>query len=111
MSTVFGMLPVLAELQLELIVANTNDGLASAQARGRVGGRRPRLTKDQAAHVQHLYDELEKPVQQIADMLGVPRSTAYGHLDRAKHLPRQPKKGSHRWAAGGRRGARAAGDH
>ena len=35
----FGMLSVLAELQRELIVANTNDGLAAARARGRVGGR------------------------------------------------------------------------
>ncbi len=34
----FGMLGVLAELQRELIVANTNDGLASARARGQVGG-------------------------------------------------------------------------
>ncbi|MGV9567323.1 recombinase family protein [Streptomyces sp. NPDC003480] len=38
----FGMLSVLAELQRELIVANTKDGLASARARGRVGGRRPK---------------------------------------------------------------------
>ncbi len=44
----FGMLSVLAELQRELIVANTNDGLASARARGRVGGRRPKLTEDLA---------------------------------------------------------------
>lgn len=36
----FDMLSVLAELQHELIVANTNDGLASTRARGRVGGRR-----------------------------------------------------------------------
>jgi DNA invertase Pin-like site-specific DNA recombinase len=28
---------VLAELQRELIVANTNDGLAAARARGRTG--------------------------------------------------------------------------
>jgi DNA invertase Pin-like site-specific DNA recombinase len=32
----FGMLSVLAELQRELIVANTMDGLAAARARGRV---------------------------------------------------------------------------
>lgn len=38
----FGMLSVLAELQRELIVVNTMDGLASARARGRIGGRRPR---------------------------------------------------------------------
>lgn len=88
----FGMLSVLAELQRELIVANTMDGLASARARGRVGGRRPRLTVDQAALAQQLYDAREKTVQQIADLFGVPRSTVYGHLDREKTVPRQPKK-------------------
>src|SRR5258708_388680 len=43
----FGMLSVLDELQRELIVANTMDGLASARTRGRVGGRRPRLSEGQ----------------------------------------------------------------
>ncbi|MFE7212451.1 recombinase family protein [Streptomyces sp. NPDC057611] len=84
----FGMLSVLAELQRELIVANTNDGLASARARGR----RPKLTADQAELAQRLYDAREKTVQQIADMFNVPRSTVYGHLDKAKTVPRQPKK-------------------
>ncbi|MER5422763.1 recombinase family protein [Streptosporangium roseum] len=88
----FGMLSVLAELQRELIVANTNDGLAAARARGRVGGRRPRLTADQAALAQQLYDAREKTVQQIADLFGVPRSTVYGHLDRDRTVPRQPRK-------------------
>lgn len=88
----FGMLSVLAELQRELIVANTNDGLASARARGRVGGRRPKLTEDQAALAQQLYDAREKTVQQIADMFNVPRSTVYGHLNKTKTVPRQPKK-------------------
>jgi DNA invertase Pin-like site-specific DNA recombinase len=87
----FGMLSVLAELQRELIVANTNDGLAAARARGRVGGRRPKLTKDQAALAQELYDARDKTVQQIADLFKVPRSTVYGHLNRDT-APRQPKK-------------------
>lgn len=78
----FGMLSVLAELQRELIVANTRDGLAAARARGRVGGRRPRLTPEQAALAQQLYDAREKSVQAIADLFGVPRSTVYGHLTR-----------------------------
>ncbi|WP_328673430.1 hypothetical protein [Streptomyces sp. NBC_00328] len=34
----FGMLSVLAELQRELIVANTGDGLASVRTRGRSAG-------------------------------------------------------------------------
>jgi DNA invertase Pin-like site-specific DNA recombinase len=87
----FGMLSVLAELQRELIVSNTNDGLASARARGRVGGRRARLTPDQAALAQKLYDEREKTVQQIADIFNVPRSTVYGHLNPKTTIPRQPK--------------------
>lgn len=78
----FGMLSVLAELQRELIVANTRDGLAAARARGRNGGRRPKLTPDQVRTAQRLYDEGEHTVQEIADILGVKRGTLYGHLDK-----------------------------
>jgi DNA invertase Pin-like site-specific DNA recombinase len=80
----FGMLSVLAELQRELIVANTRDGLAAARARGRNGGRRPKLTAQQAELAQHLYDAGDKTVQQIADIFTVPRSTVYGHLDKSR---------------------------
>ena len=75
----FGMLSVLAELQRELIIANTRDGLAAARARGRAGGRRPKLT---SLHAQQLYGAGEHTVQQIADLLEVPRPTVYGHLDK-----------------------------
>jgi DNA invertase Pin-like site-specific DNA recombinase len=72
------MLSVLAELQRELIVANTRDGLAAARARK--GGRRPKFTPAQVRQVQRLYDEGEHTVAQIADIFSVPRSTVYGHL-------------------------------
>lgn len=57
----FGMLSVLAELQRELIVANTRDGLAAARARGRKGGRRPKLNPEQIALAQQLYDAASAP--------------------------------------------------
>jgi DNA invertase Pin-like site-specific DNA recombinase len=79
----FGMLSVLAELQRELIVANTRDGLAAARARGRTGGRRPMLTADQVRAAQRMYDEGEHTVAQIAGILKVKRGTLYGHLDKA----------------------------
>jgi len=79
----FGMLSVLAELQRELIIANTRDGLAAARLRGRKGGRRPRLNPEQAILAQQLYDAGERTVQQIADIFGVPRTTVYGHLNAA----------------------------
>ncbi|WP_419723276.1 helix-turn-helix domain-containing protein [Streptosporangium roseum] len=56
-----------------------------------MGGRRPRLTVDQAALAQQLYDARTKTVQQIADLFGVPRSTIYGHLDKNAMTSRQPK--------------------
>lgn len=84
----FGMLSVLAELQRELIVANTRDGLAAARARGRSGGRRPRLSADQAVLAQELYDGGKHTVQQIAAIFGVPRSTVYSYLDKTSLGPR-----------------------
>ncbi|MFD9663510.1 recombinase family protein [Rhodococcus sp. NPDC059968] len=71
----FGMLSVLAELQHELIVANTRDGLAAAHARGRKGGRPSKLSPDQSELAQRLYDAGEHTVAQIAGMLKVPRTT------------------------------------
>jgi DNA invertase Pin-like site-specific DNA recombinase len=89
----FGMLSVLAELQRELIVANTRDGLAAARARGRTGGRPPKLNPDQIALAQQLYDAGERTVQQIADLLNVPRTTIYGHLNgKRPSLQRTPAK-------------------
>ncbi len=78
----FGMLSVLAELQRELIVANTRDGLAAARARGRKGGRPAKLTADQIELAQRLYDDRGHTVAQIAGILNVPRTTIYGHLDK-----------------------------
>ncbi|KPI12378.1 Resolvase domain-containing protein [Actinobacteria bacterium OV450] len=87
-----GMPSVLAELQRGLIVAtNTNDGLASAQARGRVGGRRPRLTEDLAALAHPLYDERKKTLQQIADSLARCPVDGVRPLDKSKTVRRQPK--------------------
>ena len=81
----FGMLSVPAEMQPELIIANT-------RARGGVGGRRPKLTPAQALHAQGLYDVGDHTVQQIADPLCVPRSTVYGHLDKTT-IGRRPRRG------------------
>ena len=78
----YGMLGVMAELQRELILANTRDGLAAARARGRVGGRKPKLNDRQAARAQELYDSRTMKVQEIANLLKVPRSTVYGYLNR-----------------------------
>ncbi|MEJ2869049.1 recombinase family protein [Actinomycetospora sp. OC33-EN08] len=79
-----GVLPtleILAGLQRTLVSASTRAGLDAARARGRRGGRPPRLTADAAAEAQRLYDE-GRSVTEIAEHLEVPRTTVYGHLRR-----------------------------
>ena len=107
----FGMLSVLAELQRELIVANTRGGLAAARARGRKGGRRPKLNAGQIVLAQQLYDAGGRTVQQIADIFNVPRTTVTGIWSRAARAsaplpsarPRAPDARSRRRSAVTRR--------
>ncbi|MFE2068209.1 recombinase family protein [Streptomyces sp. NPDC059467] len=68
------------------------DGPSAARGRGRVGGRRPKLTEDQAILAQQQYYVREKTVQQIADLFGAPRSTVYGQLSKTNAGPRRRKK-------------------
>lgn len=76
-------------------MANTRDGLVAARARGRKGGRRPKLSPEQAVFAQDLYDAGERTVQQIADIFNVPRTTVYGHLDqRNKNKRRVEARGA-----------------
>lgn len=44
----------LAEMERELIVERTLAGLAAARAQGRIGGRRPKLTKEQHEQIARL---------------------------------------------------------
>jgi hypothetical protein len=79
---VFHVFAALAEFERELIRERTNAGLAAARARGRHGGRPPRLTADQVKTARRLYDQEELTVGQIGDVLGVSRTTIYRALER-----------------------------
>lgn len=84
----FHILGAVAEFERALTAERTRDGLAAARARGRVGGRKAALKPRQVALAQQMYDELgddgkrKHTVQDIADELGVARTTIYRYLDR-----------------------------
>lgn len=50
----FHVMGALAEMERELIVERTRAGLAAARAKGRIGGRRPKLTDEQWAQAGRL---------------------------------------------------------
>lgn len=77
----FHLLASIDEFQREIIVEATNEGLASARARGRTGGRKPKLTDGRIKHARQLYGDGGKTVAEIAALLGVSRQTVYRALE------------------------------
>ncbi|MFE5549460.1 recombinase family protein [Streptomyces sp. NPDC056534] len=83
----FQILGAVAEFERSLNVERTMDGLASARAKGKVGGRKSALTPAQVRHARFMRDERDEDgrprhtVQEIADELGVARATIYRALD------------------------------
>lgn len=73
----FTMVAAFAEFEHSLIVSRTMDGLAAARARGRLGGRKPKLDENQKLEIVALYSKRELTVQEIADLYDVSRPTIY----------------------------------
>ncbi len=74
---IFHVFGSLAEFERELIRERTKAGLASARARGRVGGRRALLTEAQVAIAKQLLASPDHRVEDVASTFKVSRSTLY----------------------------------
>ena len=77
----FHILGAIAEFERDLISERTRDGLEAARARGRKGGRRPKMTPAKLVTARKLYDGGEHTVAQIAGIIGVSRLTVHRALD------------------------------
>jgi len=74
---IFHVFGALAEFERDLITERTTAGLAAARARGRQGGRPPKLTSKQVRTAKRLYDDSELTVAEIGQVFGVSRATIY----------------------------------
>ena len=74
---VFHVFAALAEFERNLIRERTRAGLVAARARGRSGGRRPKLTPQQVKEIKQLMSDPTIPVSQIAERYNVSRTTIY----------------------------------
>ena len=77
---VFHVFASLAEFERNLIRERTRAGLSAARARGRKGGRRPKLSPKDIKTVRALLRTRELTVGEIAERFAVARSTIYNHL-------------------------------
>lgn len=78
MMTVF---QAFSQFERDLIVERTKEGLKSARARGRKGGRPPVNQRDIERAIK-LYKSEEYSVKEIVEMTGISKSTLYRYLDK-----------------------------
>ena len=84
---VFHVFAALAEFERNLIRERTRAGLVAARARGRAGGRKPKLSEAQIKEINEMVDAQKLPIGRIAELYGVSRTTIY------KVAPRRENEG------------------
>ncbi len=83
---VFGIFASLAEFERELIKERTMVGLKAARARGKKGGRKFRLTKNQVKYAQVTMKDRNTNVSELCKELGVSRQTLYRYISPSGEL-------------------------
>jgi DNA invertase Pin-like site-specific DNA recombinase len=79
---IFHVFGALAEFERDIIRERTQAGLASARARGRMGGRPKKLeTPTKVAMAKNLYADHSHSIADICKSLGISRATLYRYLD------------------------------
>jgi DNA invertase Pin-like site-specific DNA recombinase len=83
----FHVIGAIDEMSADLISEATRHGLEAARARGRTGGRKPKLSQRQIEVARQMYNDKgedgkrEYTVAEIAETFNVSRKTIYRHLD------------------------------
>ena len=77
---IFHVFGALAEFERDLIRERTLAGLASARARGRLGGRPRVMSEKQVAMANSMMKDKSTPVSEICRALGVSKATLYRYL-------------------------------
>jgi DNA invertase Pin-like site-specific DNA recombinase len=77
---VFGIFAALAEYERKLIGERTKAGLTAARARGRVGGRKNKMTLAKIRLAQAAMGKPETKVSELCQELGITRQTLYRHV-------------------------------
>ncbi len=77
----FTLMSAIAQFERDVIADRTREGLKSARARGRTGGR-PRTDPAAVKKALRLYATKEYSIKEIEELTGVKKSTLYRNLSR-----------------------------
>ncbi|MGA0568371.1 recombinase family protein [Rathayibacter sp. KR2-224] len=78
----FNVLAMVAEFEADLIRMRTREGMAVARAKGKLKGKKPKLTKLQRKHLLEMNGAGEHTQSELAEMFSVSRATIYRELQR-----------------------------
>ncbi len=84
---VFGMFALMAEYEAALIQERTQAGLIAGRARGRHGGRKPKMTGELIGKAQRMYDSRQFTMNEIAHYCQVTPMTIYRHITTREPVP------------------------
>ncbi|MBX3196222.1 MAG: recombinase family protein [Microbacteriaceae bacterium] len=80
----FNVLGMVAEFEADLIRARTREGMAVAKTKGRLKGKKPKLTAKQEAALVAMHHDGRHTSGEIAEMYNVSRATVYRAIERAR---------------------------
>lgn len=72
----FTLMSALAQFERDVIAERTREGLRSARARGRMGGR-PRIDEAKVKQAVKLYNTRQYSIREIEELTGVKKATLY----------------------------------
>ena len=81
---IFHVFGALGEFERDLIRERTQAGLNAARARGRVGGRKEKLTEKQVKTLMNMYDSKHHTTKEIRDTFKISQPTLYRYIKKAK---------------------------
>ncbi len=78
----FNILATFAEFEADLIRMRTREGMAVARAKGKLRGKKPKLSERQQKELRRMYDTGEYSISDLGELFGVSRPTVYRTLAR-----------------------------
>ncbi|MCY4012133.1 MAG: recombinase family protein [Gammaproteobacteria bacterium] len=78
----FNILATFAEFESDLIRMRTREGMAVARARGKLRGKKPKLSDRQSRELRRMYDSGDYSISDLAEVFSVSRPTVYRTLRR-----------------------------